>query len=82
MFFNHLAVASNNQQCQDNQPTVSEGIYTKLSMFIYPLLILLLQSADCHLTQYSTTASVKLLFNGKVVANGIAVEGPMLKVTI
>ncbi len=47
-------------------------------MFIYPLLILLLQSADCHLMRYSATASVKLLFNGKVVANGIAVEGPML----
>lgn len=38
----------------------------------------MLQSADYHPTQYSATASVRLLFNGEVVANGIAVEGPTL----
>ena len=43
-------------------------------MFIYPLLILLLQSADCHLTQYSATASGKLLFNGKWLQMGLQLK--------
>ena len=42
---------------------------------LYPLLFLLLQSADYPLP---ATTSVKLLFNGRVVATGIAVEGQLL----
>ena len=47
-------------------------------MCSYPVLFLLLQSANCNCTQYPATAPVKLLSNGRVVADGIAVEGLQL----
>ena len=70
MYF-YLVVASNNYQCQDNQQTFPKGTYIFTAFYIYMIItkLLLLPAA---------TTTVNLLFNGSVVANGIAVEGSML----